>query len=66
MSKDFKAELIELLNKHSKENDSDTPDYLLSNFIIKCLNAFDTTIIDREKWYGRKRKVSTTDCLKTL
>lgn len=49
----FRAELEQLINKHSMENGSDTPDFLLADFLWNCLNIFDHTIRNREAWYGR-------------
>lgn len=54
----FRKELIELINKHSKENDSNTPDFILADYLIGCLNAFDKTIQMRESWYGRNLTVN--------
>jgi hypothetical protein len=52
--KTFRRELIVLINKHSKENGSNTPDYILANYLIECLNNFDRTIKLRTEWYGEK------------
>jgi len=46
-------ELRELLNKHSREGQSNTPDFLLRDFIVGCLEAFEKTVRQREAWYGR-------------
>ena len=51
---DFRLELGILINKHSIENGSDTPDFLLAEYLTDCLNAFDKTMQKREKWYGRQ------------
>ena len=53
MAKTFRDELMELVNKHSRENESDTPDFVLAQFIIDSLFAFDQSVKMREKWYGR-------------
>ena len=37
---DFKKELCELLNKYSKENESDTPDFILAEYLIGSLKVF--------------------------
>ena len=50
----FHRELTSLLNRYSKENGSDTPDYILATYLSNCLKNFDATIQEREKWYGRK------------
>lgn len=49
----FRVELTDLLNRFSKENRSGTPDYLLADFLIRCLEAFDYTTNSREEWHGR-------------
>jgi hypothetical protein len=50
----FKDELAALLNKHSKENESDTPDCVLAAYISYCLGAFSNAVIMRDRWYGFK------------
>jgi len=37
---EFEMELRQLINKHSKENESDTPDYILAGYLLNCLDAF--------------------------
>jgi len=49
----FRKELIELINRHSKENGSDTPDFILADYLIECLKNFNKTMKLRESWYGR-------------
>jgi hypothetical protein len=51
---DFVKELREVINRHSRENGSNTPDFILSGFLEDCLNAFDCAVKQRESWYGRK------------
>jgi hypothetical protein len=50
----FNDELSALLNKYSKENASDTPDFILAQYISDCLDTFSQSIIRRDKWYGFK------------
>ena len=50
----FRDELINLINSHSKENGSDTPDHILGTYLVQCLAAFDTCVNAREIWYGRE------------
>ena len=50
----FLKELKELINRYSMENGSDTPDFILAQFLINCLNSFDCATESREKWYGRE------------
>ncbi len=55
----FRKELEHLINRHSKENGSDTPDFMLAEYLTDCLIAFDKAVTAREKWYGRERKVGS-------
>lgn len=48
----FKRELTELINKHSKENDSNTPDFLLADYIEVCMDNFAKAMKARDTWYG--------------
>lgn len=50
----FRKELETLINSNSMENGSDTPDFILAEYLTDCLATFDKTITEREKWYGRK------------
>jgi hypothetical protein len=47
----FHEELIHLINCHSMENGSNTPDYLLASFLMGCLNVFNDTVRYRDMWY---------------
>jgi len=44
---DFRKELSELINKHSLESGSHTPDFVLSNFLVDVLICFDAATISR-------------------
>jgi hypothetical protein len=55
---DFRKELEELINRHSKENGSDTPDFILAEYLEMSLLAFDSAVNRREKWYGREKDTS--------
>jgi hypothetical protein len=52
MSK-FKKELRKLINEKSKENESNTPDFILTTYLIDCLKTFNKAIVQRESFYGR-------------
>lgn len=47
------VEISNLLNKYSAENGSDTPDFILAEYLMGCLAAYDKAVQTREKWYGR-------------
>jgi len=50
---DFISELRELLNRRSMENGSDTPDFILAQYLTECLRAWNRATKRREDWYGR-------------
>ena len=50
----FEQELKHLLNKYSMENDSNTPDFILAEYMHTCLTSFNLATRAREHWYGRR------------
>lgn len=51
----LRKDIEESINKHSLENESDTPDFILAEYLTDCLRVFDKAIVKREEWYGRKK-----------
>ena len=49
----FADELRNLLNKHSQENASNTPDTVLAGYLLSCLAAWNVGVQQRETWHGR-------------
>jgi hypothetical protein len=49
----FRQELRILINKYSMENGSNTPDFILMEYLIKCLEAWEFGIQLRDKWYKK-------------
>lgn len=41
-------DLAALLNRHSVENDSNTPDFVMAKFLLSCLRAFNTASVERK------------------
>lgn len=56
----FQAELENIINRYSQENDSNTPDFILAQYLNNCLQAFNTATQQRETWYGRDARPSET------
>jgi hypothetical protein len=50
----FHRELESLINSKCCENESDTPDWVLAEYLERCLTAFNACINMRERWYGRE------------
>jgi len=48
----LREELTSLINRRSRENTSDTPDYILASYLEACLQAFEATIVERDRWHG--------------
>ena len=48
---EFERELCALINHHSRENESDTPDFILADYMMNCLKAFERATIMRSLWY---------------
>ncbi len=55
--KTFREALTHTINCFSKENGSNTPDFILAEYLECCLAAFDGVTQAREEWYGRKPRV---------
>ena len=50
----LRKDIEQSINKHSIENESNTPDFILAEYLTDCLRAFDKATVRREEWYGRK------------
>lgn len=51
----FRAELRELINRYSMEIPSNTPDFLLADYLIRCLNNYELTVLSASLWKGDKK-----------
>ena len=54
----FGKELAGVINKFSMENGSDTPDFILADFLITVIHAWDDATKRRDKWYDFKGGLS--------
>jgi hypothetical protein len=55
---DFVKELTALLNRACRENESNTPDYILAEYLMDSLDAYDKATSKRDEWHGRALKPS--------
>lgn len=58
-------EVERAINRWSAENASNTPDWILAQFLMSCLDAWNTGVQQRETWYGRDAGLTmpgTSDC----
>lgn len=51
----FQKELEYLINKHNMENGSNTPDFILTEYLVNCLKTFESTSNKRSKWFSRDK-----------
>ena len=57
---DFRAEIESAINRQSMENGSNTPDFILAQFLTDCLCAFDAALTARTEWYGPAKESLST------
>ena len=55
---DLRKDIQAVLNRHSAENNSNTPDFILAHYLEASLAAFDVAVQQRETWYGRDSRPS--------
>jgi len=41
-----------VLNEYSAENESNTPDFILAEYLMDCLKTFNRHTKRRDEWYG--------------
>lgn len=49
---DLTKRLEQILNEYSRENKSNTPDFILAQFMMGCLRSFEAAANERDKWYS--------------
>jgi hypothetical protein len=59
----FRRELEHLINCQGMENGSNTPDFILADYLMSCLQAFDAAVERRERWHGRKGAGDETNAI---
>jgi hypothetical protein len=60
----FRDELERLINCHSMENGSNTPDFILADYLCACLSVFDAHVKARDEWHGDNPALKRMgDCL---
>ena len=45
------------INRSCGENDSNTPDFILAQFLMDCFDAFTLCSQSREQWFGKAFKI---------
>jgi hypothetical protein len=52
-AENFVEELSLVINKNSKDNSLNTPDFILAEFLTDCLEAWNKAIKARDKWFNQ-------------
>jgi hypothetical protein len=52
MNSELVGKIENLINEYSRENISNTPDFILALYLMRCLEAFETAVKNRDAWYG--------------
>jgi hypothetical protein len=50
-------EFASVINRNSLERDSNTPDYILAEYLVTCLENWNTTAKDRIEWWDKLSKL---------
>ena len=56
----LQAGIAMLLNQCVREQDSDTPDFILAEYLMACLCAFEVGVNRRDGYYGYKPEMQKT------
>jgi len=48
----LEKKLKTLINSERRENDSNTPDFILAELMVNCLDAFELASNEREVWFS--------------
>ena len=66
----LRTDIEHAINRNSAENGSDTPDFILAEYLMLCLDAFDKTLHARSNWYNHHCRIGNcnhleekTDCI---
>jgi hypothetical protein len=56
----FERQLVQLINEFNMEAVSNTPDFILAQYLKSCLDAWNTGVRQRETWCGRNAAPSVS------
>lgn len=48
----FEEDLRQVINRHSAESPSGTPDYILAKYLVEQLKNFNEAVTTRAEWRG--------------
>lgn len=56
---DLAKEFAKVINKMSLENQSDTPDFIIGEYLADCFVIFNDAVNERTRWYSKSSKVES-------
>lgn len=62
---EIEKEITKIFNKHGLDTITDTPDYILADYVMTCLYAFLKAKGDIEKWFGKKITINGIEDLES-
>ena len=57
-AKTFQEKLEKIINEYSMEKRSDTPDFILAEYLLSCLHAFEKASNENRQWHKGADDVS--------
>lgn len=57
MTGTFEQDLEALISRHSLENESMTPDFILAGYLKDCLDAWNKATRERDRWWSHKPSI---------
>lgn len=54
---DLRAAIERAVNRFSAENGSNTPDFILADYLVACLTMFDATVNRRDEWWQNRSRL---------
>ena len=63
---EFKKKLADLINEYSLEGDSDTPDWILADYLCSCLIGYNTATRMRNKFCEKEAVSAKMETLQRI
>lgn len=57
---ELERELAGVLNRHSRENMSGTPDVVLARYLVGCLRVWEENVMRRDEWWRFTPRIGGT------
>lgn len=58
----LQKDVEDAINRHSAEGGSDTPDFILAEYLTDCLTAYNKAVQRRKVWWGDNKPADVLEC----